>query len=77
MTANVDNFKEMLKSAEGSKKDMSKAFDRIRAYLASSILGRDFNESPSEYLNRKPAIKAIHDWAETVVISPDYKIVKY
>lgn len=77
MVANIENFKELFKNAEGDKNAMQKAFERISQYLASSILGRDFNESTESYFNRKPAIKMIHDWAASVTISNDYKIINY
>ena len=77
MVANIENFKELLKNAEGDKNAMQKAFERISQYLASSILGRDFNESTESYFNRKTTIKMIHDWAAKVTISNDYKIINY
>ena len=75
MQANIENFKELLNKANGNKTEMQKAFDRITSYLASSVLGREFNETIESYLNRKPNIKEVHDWSKKVVISQKFTII--
>lgn len=75
MEANIENFRELLRKANGNKLEMQKVLNRISNYLASTIIGREFGETVEHYFDRKPRIKAIHDWTQKVTISKDYTIV--
>lgn len=70
-------FQEALEDSNGNREEMLQAIDRIKGFLASMILGRDFGEDVEVFLNRKPKFLEFREWTQTIEISPKWELVQY
>lgn len=67
----------ILECANGDKVKMGKAFLRVREMLASTVLGRGFNEDIEDYVRSNSGVSEFSEWSNGVVISNDYCLVDY